>query len=85
MGLTAAGRYYQKHAFENRVNIMILHSTVNRPLCSVYGLVVSYESLLDCLRPDTTKHAPHLSIQKIRTARRPDKLLPLDIAMGPRV
>ena len=30
----AAGRYYQKHAFENRVNIMILHSTVNRPLFS---------------------------------------------------
>ena len=26
-----AGRYYQKNAFENRVNIMILHFTVNRP------------------------------------------------------
>ena len=26
-----AERYYQKHAFENRVSIMIPHSTVNTP------------------------------------------------------
>ena len=32
-----AGRYYQNHAFENRVDIMNLHSTVNRPLGSVYS------------------------------------------------
>ena len=29
--LQAAGKYYQKHAFENRVNIMILYFTVNSP------------------------------------------------------
>ena len=42
-----AGTYYQKHAFENRVNNMILHSTVNTP----YALLPSLTPIHLLLSP----------------------------------